>query len=183
MNSTIPVKFTAKDLRHGASFDLGNGRTAKVDFVPDSDHGAPWKECDGHGVVSEWTTRSKKAGERVLCCEGRKKRYYDFAESIRLAKRDGWGVSNTPEGATKGQIAALAVESDFEYLRQWCEDLWSYIGIQITVTNEEGEQVDADSLWGVETYKDYHLDQACEMLNALVDQLNEQDLNEPACHI
>ena len=68
-----------------------DGRTFNVTIEPDSSHGAPWEEEDGHGPVSEWTRRDKRPGERVLCEDRGSRRYYDFAEACRIARRDGWG--------------------------------------------------------------------------------------------
>ena len=70
-----------------------NGRTYLVEFYHDNDHGAPWDEEDGHGTVSEWTTRDKLSGELVLASDRHSKRFYDFAETCRIAKRDGWRAS------------------------------------------------------------------------------------------
>ena len=69
-----------------------DGRRFLARVERDDSHGAPWEECDGHGPVSEWTTRDKRAGELVLC-EGRgARRFYDFAAACRIARRDGWGA-------------------------------------------------------------------------------------------
>lgn len=62
----------------------------------DDTHGAPWKEEDGHGDVSEWTTRDKLPGELVLSEDGRSKRFYDFAGACKIARRDGWGFLPEP---------------------------------------------------------------------------------------
>ena len=87
-------------------------------------------EC-GHGPVSEWTTRAKQLGERVLVEDRRgAKRYYDFAEAVRIAKRDGWDAPPLGEG-TKGQRAARAAEADFNRLRGWCNGDWEYVGIVV----------------------------------------------------
>lgn len=59
----------------------------------DSDHGAPWENEDGHGEVTDWTTRAKLPGELVLCENGRSKRFYDFAGACAIAMRDCWGES------------------------------------------------------------------------------------------
>ena len=55
----------------------------------DCDIGAPWGKHDGHGPVTEWTTRPKGPGERVLAEDRGSYRYYDYAEACRIAKRDG----------------------------------------------------------------------------------------------
>lgn len=114
----------------------------------DSATGAPWQRDDGHGPVSEWTTRDKKAGERILNSDRDSKRYYDFAEAVKIAKRDGWGIVNS-EGMTAGQIAEAAAQHDYEVLRAWCNDEWCYVGISVTVFKNGIELGDA-SLWGVE---------------------------------
>lgn len=68
-----------------------NGREYRVTIEHDIDHGAPWEEEDGHGPVSDWTTRAKEPGEIVLCEDRGSRRYYDFAKAVQSAKRDGWG--------------------------------------------------------------------------------------------
>lgn len=69
------------------------GRTFHVSIERDADHVDPWVENDGHGPVSEWTTRDKMPGEKVLTTEGGGHRFYDVAEATRIAKREGWGLS------------------------------------------------------------------------------------------
>lgn len=68
-----------------------DGVTFRVRTEYDDYHGAPWDEEDGHGPVSDWTSRSKLPGEFVLCEDRGKRRFYDFAEACRIARRDGWG--------------------------------------------------------------------------------------------
>ena len=63
--------------------------TATVEY--DQDFGPPWEESDGHGEVSEWTTRDKMPGEMVLCQDHQSHRFYDFAGACQIARRDGWG--------------------------------------------------------------------------------------------
>jgi len=76
----------------GETFEFEHDGVAYVAAVEhDGDHGAPWKEEDGHGNVSEWTRRDKLPGELVLSEEGRSKRFYDFAGACKTARRDGWG--------------------------------------------------------------------------------------------
>ena len=100
-------------------------------FIVSVDHGAPWKEEDGHGPVSEWTSRDKKPGEWVLSSDRGSKRFYDAAEATRIAKRDSWGLTDEEKAklatklgrtATKGEVTAEAVRLDFEHLRGWAND-------------------------------------------------------------
>lgn len=129
-----------------------------IRYEDDTDHGAPWEENDGHGIVSEWTTRAKAPGERVLHADRGDKRYYDVAESIKVAKRDGWDAEPFgPADEPKGVRAARAVAADFQYLRAWCRDEWRYVGVVVEQIDEDDSPLGVEaSLWGVETYKDYH---------------------------
>lgn len=74
------------------------GRQFAFRLVPDEDMPPPWENEDGHGPVSEWERRDKMPGEMVLSGDGRgrlgtdcARRFYDFAEACRIARRDGWG--------------------------------------------------------------------------------------------
>lgn len=81
----------------GETFEFEHNGVAYVATIEHDDiHGAPWEEEDGHGDVSEWTTRDKLPGEMVLSEDGRSKRFYDFAGACRIARRDGWGFLPEP---------------------------------------------------------------------------------------
>ena len=154
----------------------------------DQDHGEPWKNECGHGPVTDWVRRDKHSGERVLCSDCSAKCYYDFAEAMKIAKHDGWGLNlgelakltkrlgHTP---TKGQITEAAVEHDFQHLRDWCEDRWHYIGVIVTLFNEDDEEQDERSLWGVEDSGDYYQTVASELADELI-ALHELDIREDA---
>lgn len=76
----------------GETFEFEFDGVAYVATVTrDSVGGAPWDEEDGHGDVSDWTTRDKLPGELVLNEDRDRKRFYDFAGACRTARRDGWG--------------------------------------------------------------------------------------------
>jgi len=102
-----------------------NGTEHRVTIERDNFMYAPWEENDGHGIVSDWEHRDKAPGELVLCSDRGGKRFYDFEESVKIARRDGWGSAGD-EGLTAGAKAAKATRADFEYLRDWCEDRWLY---------------------------------------------------------
>lgn len=127
-----------------------HGKTYRVDYVYDHDTGAPWENSDCHGPVSEWTTRTKKPGERILNSSGQSKRYYDVQQAT-LDAVTVWGCSH-------GENAAEAVEKDFRYLSAWCNDEWHYCGIVVTLLGDGGEETDTSaSLWGIESDADgYH---------------------------
>lgn len=148
---------------------IHNGCEYQVTIEPDFDHGAPWEECDGHGIVSEWTRRSKLPGELILSEDRGLYRYYDFAESCKIARKDGWDAKPYNTGQeTKRQQAAKAAMSDYEYLRQWCNDQWSYVGVVVTAKCaccDEFTGSDA-SLWGIESHSGEYLEQVARELIA-----------------
>jgi len=126
------------------------GFTITAAIHHDSDSGAPWKENDGHGPVSEWTSRGKSAGERVLISDRHCSRYYNFSEAVKIAKRDGWGVAGgKQEKETDAQYATRAAEHDFSVIKAWCNDEWSWCGIVVTASRE-GIELGTASLWGIE---------------------------------
>lgn len=132
-----------------------NGLNFTVSVDRDEDMGAPWENHDGHGVVSKWVTRDKMPSERLLSRSCSHKRYYDVAASTEIALRDSWGVAN-PEGRTKGQIAAEAVDNDFEYIRGWCNDEWWWVYVLVQLVDLEGRHVNgySESLCGIESTDD-----------------------------
>ncbi|WOZ57585.1 hypothetical protein [Pseudomonas phage vB_PseuGesM_254] len=125
--------------------------TFAVDINHDSEHGAPWDECEGHGPVTGWLSRDKRPDELVLNTDVGRKRFYNFKEACAIALRDGWGCDALDGTETKRQKAAKAARADFEYLRSWCNDEWSYVGVEVTLLDSEGNKTEvSDSVWGVE---------------------------------
>lgn len=144
----------------------------------DDSMGAPWEEHDGHGIVSDWTTRAKAPGEMVLCSGRHRKRYYDFAATVRIARRDGWNAKpyDVP-GETRRQRAAKAAMADFERLRAWCNDEWEWCGVVVELLDDSGDPMgETDSLWGIESDAGAYFDDvahecAAELLHRLENQL------------
>jgi len=155
------------------SFDFTvAGQSFTADLVRDESHGAPWDENDGHGVVSDWTTRDKAPGELVLAEDGRQRRFYDLSGSIALAKRDGWDSAPYGQpGETPAQKASRAARADFQYLRDWCNDSWFYCGVIVRKAGACSCCAASESLWGVESKGDYvrevALELAAEMLESV----------------
>lgn len=157
------------------------GRTFVIAVVPDSDMGPPWEEHDGHGPVSDWTSRDKEPGELILNQERGSRRFYDFAAACDIARRDGWNAEplNVP-GETPRQRAAKAARADFERLRAWCNDSWQWVGVCLFELPRDGVERSAShvadsapfgilahwALWGIESDSpDYHAEVARELLH------------------
>ena len=183
------MKTTPKDFRFdGDRVTLPDGWYVEFKSEYDQDASPPWEECDVHGPVSDWVRRDKRSGERVLCTDRWSKRYYDFAEAMRIAKRDGWGLNpdalakltaKLSHAPTKGQITEAAVEADFKRLKDWCDDKWHYIGVIVTLYDAEGKEQDNRSLWRVEDHGDYYQTIASELADELI-ALHELDVREDA---
>lgn len=177
------------------------GMTFALTTEHDPDSGPPWDNEDGHGTVSEWTRRDKRAGELVLdeTRMGGEHLFYDFAEACRIARRDGWGflpgkleTSQTAPGVWRAYVrgygngkllnfegagndvnaaiaalyaahkasypsprayAAAAAMADFERLKAWCDDEWTYVGVVVTLCDDDGQPMREHhaSLWGIES--------------------------------
>lgn len=129
-------------------YELPGGLYAIVKIEYDTDYSPPWKNSDGHGVVSDWEYRGEANGRWELCEDSYSRRYYDWRETLKIAKRDGWGHRN-------GDIMD-AVRRDYEYLRAWCNDTWYYVGVVVELYDANDELIGEDSCWGYESYcKDY----------------------------
>ncbi len=107
----------------------------------------PWKEWDCHGIVIENPCRSKKPGEMILYSDRHEKIYYDFAETVKIAR--------TRWGAKSGKEAAELAMADYNRLRQWCNEFWCYV--VLTVEDENGESeciggIESDDKDGIEHY-------------------------------
>lgn len=143
--------------------------TFRVEVEQDDATAAPWIECDGHGPVSDWVRRDKKPGELVLNTSHGDKRYYDFAEAVKIARRDGWNAQPYCDKETKGQRAAKAAMADFKNMHGWCNNEWWYVGVIVTLLDDDGEPTDvSESLWGVESKDDYPETVAHELANGLM---------------
>jgi hypothetical protein len=144
-----------------------NGREYVAELHFDDHHGAPWIENDGHGPVSEWTTRSKRPGEIILSQDtrGRARRYYDFAAACKLARADKWNAKpyGVP-GETPRQRAAKAAKADFEYLKAWCNDDWHYCGVIVRAADDCKCCGQSESLWGIESNCDEYIKEVAQEL-------------------
>jgi hypothetical protein len=152
---------------------LQDGYSIRILIYDDNDGDAPWERSEGHGPVSDWESRDKRPGEWILNSDRGSKRFYDAAEAIRIAKRDGWGLApdaitelvtklkkEDSSQLTKGEMITEAVRHDFEFLRGWCQDEWHYIGYTAELIHEDDEGAIEvinklfASCWGFESTKE-----------------------------
>lgn len=146
--------FTSSNLIPNESDTLEiDGFKVRATIYADDDAAPPWEREDGHGPVSDWRGNGLP-GEFVLCRDRYAARYYDHAAALALALADGWGVKGgqLPDESAK-DYAARAVQADFERLKAWCDDQWSYVGVAVTVSRGgvvlTGKY--AHAVWGIES--------------------------------
>lgn len=157
------------------------GQRFRATFPRDEDMREPWKEHDGHGVISDWTTRTKAPGEKILIEDRESRRYYDIAATLTLARKDGWGCSHsrmsdgtfTAGHPTQKAAVACAVEEDYQRMRAWCTDEWSWCGVVVKWIAPDGETTSyRESVWGIEDDQDQYLtDTAYELAEELIARL------------
>ena len=136
---------------------------------------APWVEHDGHGDVRESMHGDKRPGEVLLHHNGRRHYwFYDWQAAMKTAKKEGWGIAlddidplfnRLGRPATAGEIRAEAVRKDFEHLRGWLRDEWSWA--YYVIHDEEGNVVDA--LGGIEGF-----DEAEKMAKECIAELEKE---------
>jgi hypothetical protein len=131
---------------------LPDGSTAIAHIVQDDQSDPPWKSFDHHGIVSDWRDLdSKRPGERILCTDRHKARFYDFAGTIEKAKREWVGSAEPGDTTTPGERAVLAVEQDFKILKAWYNNEWDYVGVVLKILRPDAFSKDnCGSLWGLE---------------------------------
>ena len=139
-----------------------NGRdfVFAVKQLVDTEAGNPWENEDGHGPVTGYEDRAKRPGELVLVSDFyNRHRFYDFAAAVEMAKSEGWDTKPYNTGnETKGQQAAKAARADFEFLRQFCNGHWEYVGIVVTLLDDDGEETSiSESLLGICSNDDEYL--------------------------
>jgi len=133
-----------------------DGCTFRAEYHDDTAHPPPWAEpaYSGTPLVSAWTNRTKRAGETVLCVSHGQRRYYDLSAATRRARADNWG--NWQGGSTpheRGQRLQDAVMADYARMRDWCNDLWHYMGIVAFPLTADGDELrsKSHSIWGIES--------------------------------
>lgn len=169
-----------------------NGRTYRVTIAQDGTGGAPWERSDGNIEVDrvphnygKYCGPSKKPSEYVFHRGNRHCYSYavDMPRAIKKALIESWGVSDAGQSGvalakgrqmTKREIAVYAVNENIEFIRGWCADEWTYVGVCVSLLDDNGEPAgehDA-ALWGIESISgDYINDSVIPELIAEIEHL------------
>ena len=95
---------------------------------------------------------------------------------MQKAKDESWGCWHRPRTITRRRASAqpCAVEQEYKYLRAWCRDDWVYVGVVLSIWEDEDTEVDdhAASLWGIECgYEDASAYKSWEYLTSVANDL------------
>lgn len=166
------------------------GRAFEVQLLADDGMGAPWDEHDGHGIIRDGSRHTegmsdKLPGERPMNDAGMREVqfFYDVAQTMRVARRDGWGLPDDARAAlaqklgrapTAREVTAEAVLRDFEYCSGWARGAWQFVGVSVRIINADGEpEGDAQSVFGVESLGDYWREVARELAADIMGERRE----------
>jgi hypothetical protein len=138
----------------------------------DEHHDVPWDTEDGHGIVRKAKRDGstgfivKKPGDRVLYKGGRNEYsfIYDWAGACRMAKKDGWNA----EPYDAPNRIERAVQADFDRMQAYLKDDWWYVGVIVEMLDVNGDVIEKESLWGIESDSGDYFE---EVANELADEL------------
>lgn len=160
-----------------------SGREFEVRLYADDDSSPPWEREDGHGPVRFISDRETLARGETILHDCRSGRYvYGFGQALMQASRDGWGLApdaldrltrKLGKKPTKGQVRAQAVRADMDYLRGWCADDWSYVGVCVRIIGADGDAHGnpyKHAVWGIESCGDYWREVALELADEILDE-------------
>lgn len=149
-----------------------NTEKGSITFEVDEFSDAPWDYSDHHGPVRKSDNAhnkyhsDKRPGERPLNRADRSQYqyYYDWQQAMKMAKRDNWNTApyDAPNKALR------AVQQDFEYLRGWINGEWYCVFVTVEYEDQ------TESLGGVETYNDYHIECGNEILADLIARVEKE---------
>lgn len=135
----------------------------------------PW-----HGIVSEWTTRDKRPGERILHSDRRSRLYYDVQRTMIRARREGWSCGLPGHiHHTARERAACAVDRDYQRLRAWLRGTWYHVVVCVQlVTPGYASDNRRAYLGGVESDAGEYLEAiARELADEIIAQIEVDDPN------
>jgi hypothetical protein len=148
------------------------GLKFRYEIDPDDYYGPPWKEECGHGPVSDWEHRKKLPHEWVLIEDRGSYRFYDSKAALETALKDGWGPKDP--ALTHKQNAAAAVRRDYEYLRAWCNDEWSYVCVRVILLDVDGNDTEEEAILGG-VHSDYVEDCLKELAEEILASVGDSD--------
>ena len=97
-----------EDVYRTETISSAKGNKFKMELAYDDIGRMAWEWGDGHGEVSEWTTRDKKPGEVVLCIDGRSRLYYDMQGAVKLARRE-WVSKDSENTLAQNSVPPITI--------------------------------------------------------------------------
>lgn len=148
----------------------GGEHVLNVTWYPDYLAGPPWREGGTLGSVTDWTTRAKGPGERVLAVDNRSRRLYDWSGAVRAGRAEG----------VSGEVAARQAGAEYERMRAWCDNEWFYVGYVASIDGDEDHPAlcGCGALWGIDGDEKYRASLVEELRVAAEEWFARESLEE-----
>ncbi len=100
-----------------------------------------------------WTREPLSEGQLALAEDRGSRLVYDVDDSVRKALEDGWVATKGRQGSPYHRAKTrAAVMKDYEALKAWCDNEWSYFGVAVTAfkagVDLTGEY--SHAVWGID---------------------------------
>lgn len=120
-------------------------------------------KCNSGGKWNAWVGRDDGRGECLFNTGG----HDDINDAVRAV----YAARKATFPSARAYHAAAAY-ADYERLRKWCADQWSYVGVVVTVTDEDDAELANESLWGIESdCHDYLTETARELVGQALESI------------
>lgn len=165
------------------------GREFEVALYYVDDMTPSWEDDCGAGIIrtsSHFYGRPAKQPGEVIIHEDRGTYWiYDFAGTVKKAKKEGWGLCDEEEMKlghklgripTKADIIKEAVCRDLARHRGWLRQDWWYCGVCVRIIGPDGEPEGGEydhALWRVESDGDYWKEVAGELTSEILSERRE----------
>lgn len=97
-------------------------------------------------------------------------------DDINAAIRDVYAAHRETFASPRAYAAAAAM-ADFNRLKDWCNDQWSYVGVIVHMVDDDGDKIEdlTASVWGIESDSDdYHEEVAHELADEIAHNLESR---------
>jgi len=133
-------------MAEAGEYQLPRGLTIRVSVEADEHMGAPWEECDGHGIIEHERSRHATKGHRWDLGGGW---YYNHADTLPRALREGWDAPPYRTGNAH-ERAWRAMRRDADYIARWLNGDCFYLMVTVELVDSDGDTVATDTLGGIE---------------------------------
>jgi len=160
-----------------------------VSFEADCDIPPPWGNAEGHAIIRaranhHFRHTGKKPGEKLIHASRNTSYFVDIKATKEKAMKEAWGIGENEiakltkklgRKPTRKEEVAQAIQLEVDYHSAWFSDNWRDVVI-VQAIDDDGNAVDGvnNSLWGVETWRNYHEEIAHELAGTLAKNMQRE---------